>query len=115
MRLIDLDALMQFPIRWNHYDIVNGSEKYIFGVEAVLEYAENLPTVDAEPVRHGEWISEIIKAQDWKGRARDYYQPHSCSICHKPDPCQGVSNYCPNCGAKMDGNEDAKHSNNAPD
>lgn len=41
---------MKFPIRKDHYDRVNGSEEYIFGVEAVLEYAENLPAVDSVEV-----------------------------------------------------------------
>ena len=48
--LISREALMKFPIRKDHYDRVNGSEKFVSGVEAVLEYAENLPAVDAEPV-----------------------------------------------------------------
>lgn len=38
---IDLAELMKFPIRRDHYDKVHGSEEYIFGVEAVLEYAEH--------------------------------------------------------------------------
>ena len=67
----------------------------------------NAPAVDAEVVRHGRWDSEVVKCRDWKGRQRDYFQPHSCSLCHKPDSGQGKSNYCPNCGAKMRGNVDA--------
>lgn len=59
MRIIDADELNKFPIRLNHYDKEHGDEKYVFGVEAVLEYAEYLPTIDAVPVvrcrdcRHG--------------------------------------------------------------
>lgn len=53
-RLIDLDALEKFPIRLNHYDRINGNEQFVFGVETVLEYAENLPTIYAEPVITGE-------------------------------------------------------------
>ena len=50
MRLIDLDELMKFHIRLDHYDKVNGSEEFVFGIETVLEYAEYLPTIDAVPV-----------------------------------------------------------------
>lgn len=50
MRLIDLDALLKFPIRIDHYDKANGNEHFIFGIETVIEYAENLPAVDAMPV-----------------------------------------------------------------
>ena len=48
-RMISLDALMSFPIRQDRYDKEHGNEHYIFGVEAVLEYAQSLPTVDAVP------------------------------------------------------------------
>lgn len=41
---------MQFPIRRDHYDRKNGNKHFINGIESVLEYAENLPAVDAVPV-----------------------------------------------------------------
>lgn len=41
---------MQFPIRRDHYDRKNGNKHFINGIETVLEYAELLPTVDAEVV-----------------------------------------------------------------
>lgn len=51
--------------------------------------------VDAEFVRHGHWI---------EGKSCDYigYPIYECSECG----CsvgEDASNYCPNCGAKMDG------------
>lgn len=47
---IERGALMQFPIRHDHYDRKNGNKHFINGIETVLEYAEQLPTVDAVPV-----------------------------------------------------------------
>lgn len=47
---IERGALMQFPIRRDHYDRKNGNKHFINGIESVLEYAENLPAVDAVPV-----------------------------------------------------------------
>lgn len=47
---IDRDALMQFPIRRDHYDRKNGNKHFINGIESVLEYAESLPTADVAPV-----------------------------------------------------------------
>ena len=47
---IEREELMKFPIRRNHYDKEHGNEDFICGIETVLEYAENLPTVDAVPV-----------------------------------------------------------------
>lgn len=46
-RLIDLDELLKFPIRIDHYDKEHGNEHFVYGVETVLEYAENLPIVDS--------------------------------------------------------------------
>lgn len=47
---IERGAFMQFPIRRDHYDRKNGNKHFINGIETVLEYAEQLPTVDAVPV-----------------------------------------------------------------
>ena len=47
---IERGAFMQFPIRRDHYDGKNGNKHFINGIETVLEYAEQLPTVDAVPV-----------------------------------------------------------------
>lgn len=53
-----------------------------------------MPTVDAEPVRHGKWIP-------WK-----YHDGFRCEICK--EPVYNKYKYCPNCGAKMDGGENGK-------
>lgn len=47
---IERGALMQFPIRRDHYDRKNGNKHFINGIESVLEYAENLPAADVAPV-----------------------------------------------------------------
>lgn len=63
----------------------------------VLDAIEKQKSVDAEPVRHGHWIPKSLRYRDLF--ARDY----RCSECGA-DPI-GTSNYCPNCGAKMDGKD----------
>ena len=50
MRLIDADKLQQFPIRANRCDKEHANKHFLNGGETVLEYAEQLPTVDAEVV-----------------------------------------------------------------
>lgn len=50
MRLIDGDKLQEFPIRANHCDKEHANTHFINGIESVMEYAEQLPTVDAEAV-----------------------------------------------------------------
>lgn len=93
--LISREALMQFPIRRDHYDRKNGSSNFVNGIETVLEYAQNLPAVDAVPVVHGWWINQDST-----------YTRYECSVC-KARNYGGHERFCPNCGAKMDGDEDA--------
>lgn len=50
MRLIDGDKLQELSIRANRCDKEHANEHFINGIETVLEYAEQLPTVDAEVV-----------------------------------------------------------------
>lgn len=59
---IRLSDLQKFPIRIDHYDRVHGDEKYVFGVEAVIEYAENLPRVDLSCLWHDAVIDPPTKA-----------------------------------------------------
>lgn len=55
------------------------------------------PTIDVAPVRHGRWISIPHKLA------------RICSVCNRDEPYKfaninaDVYDYCPNCGAKMDG------------
>lgn len=69
---------------------------YLDGVMAVID---SLPSVDVEPVVHGAWVKEPVEF--WS--VPDY----KCSICgcyaiEDSKGKQSLSNYCPNCGAKMD-------------
>lgn len=90
MRLIDADALMRFPIRLDHYDKENGNEHFVLGVESVLEYAENLPTIEARPVVRGEWLHDSATGIAF------------CSVCNM-DAVEDGTNFCPECGADMRG------------
>lgn len=55
------------------------------------------PTVDAEPVRHGRWAHH-------KGGYSDHYE---CTVCGEGIVLTARFRYCPNCGAKMEGDENA--------
>ena len=59
---------------------------------------DSLPTID--PVKHGEWN----ETGDRGGRN---YACGCCRFTFIVDTCMGepMWNYCPNCGAKMDGGE----------
>lgn len=45
-KYVKIDDIMQYPIRKDHYDRENGDENFIFGIESVMEYIEQLPTVE---------------------------------------------------------------------
>ena len=67
------------------------------GLSEAAEFAKDFPTIDAVEVVHGRWIGE-------KG---GYMWRENCSVCGDPVYNKIKSyNYCPNCGAKMDGGKD---------
>lgn len=63
-------------------------------------WLDDAPTVDAVPVRHGRWET----VEDWDGDER-----YKCSVCGDEwflevgNPEFNNMNYCPKCGARMDG------------
>lgn len=78
-----------------------------FDVSVVLVSDIKLaPTADVEEVKHGEWIPIVIQ--------ESYYDPPYCDTCkcslcgYEIDVSETVYNYCPNCGAKMDGKGDSE-------
>ena len=53
----------------------------------------DVPAANVEPVRHGRWCEP--KGGFWKMA--------KCSLCGEWQPTAGIiPKYCPNCGAKMD-------------
>lgn len=69
-----------------------------FNVAMVFRHIHNAPAADVAPVRHGRWIED-----------HDYLKCPECGVMVKWDFTFfdiGNWNYCPNCGAKMDGGDD---------
>lgn len=91
--LIDRQELLKH--KGNCYD-EEGHLLYAVGTGTILL----MPTVDAEPVKHGHWINHFD----------DLFPEEStqeCSVCHAEQMGTMLNdNYCPNCGAKMDEVED---------
>lgn len=75
------------------------------GAEKALEIIKDMPTVDVKPVKHGLWILKDIWIE--------------CSNCKKTlikDKIEeaavyenGLPEYCPRCGAKMDEKHEGKN------
>lgn len=91
----------------------NPDKEKAFGHDAIKIMSEVhfMPAADVAPVVHGRWIYDE-NATDWG------IGGYICSECKNKNnnlPCNRVktvrmfsgAKYCPNCGAKMDGSEDA--------
>lgn len=76
---------------------------------------KSIPAVDATPVVHGKWLGRRYDFNEYKYVIVPYDvttfdNPDNlfCSVCNTPALSNGAendvpSNYCPYCGAKMDG------------
>ena len=89
MRMIDADRLKAEIMGWCVVtDDLFGMGKY-HEREIVLQAIEESPTIDAVPVVRGEWKKD-----------GEYPWLLNCSGCGYSTECG--TNYCPNCGAKME-------------
>ena len=83
-----VDAVVD--VYYNTTDIDLSGERF---EAAILK----IPAADVAPVLHGQWISVPHKLA------------RICSVCNRDEPYKfadidaDVYDYCPNCGAKMDG------------
>lgn len=104
MKLIDADALINDieELITEYEEAMRDSEEHpekypedyktramnlIAGLIATKVEVDNAPTIDAEPVKHGEWIEGDML---------------ECNQCHhRMIVGGGAYNFCPNCGARM--------------
>lgn len=85
MRLIDWDEVLE----WLHRQ-KETMEQWSMRI-AIENYVDEMPTIEAEPIRHGHWIKEP-----------DYdYQCSECGAYVGGGDIPKVFRYCPNCGSRM--------------
>ena len=79
-RLIDADSIPWFVEGVGEIPVITKEE------------IDQMPTVDAVPVRHGKWLSRE------EGCVYPFWERYTCSACgkHADD-----TDYCPHCGARM--------------
>ena len=72
--------------------IANNALSYEGCVNEIMEFIAKIPSADVAPVRHGRWLAH---------RLDNSYTTWTCSVCGTI----GIEafHYCPNCGAKMQG------------
>ena len=80
-------------------EMLDTSKAFVKGMELVKKAEEETPTADVQEVKHAKNLCE------------DYPSLFECSLCNWCDDdtttgSTSVYNYCPNCGAKMDGGRD---------
>ena len=104
-------------------DLTPKAYAYLRGGEAIIEDLTKFPAADVVEVRHGRWIleahdervnyrwnvtaecSECCDEQKeiWAGFFPDFPPSIAKSVALVSAESVKLSNYCPNCGAKMDG------------
>jgi hypothetical protein len=85
MRLINANKYCEFL---NNYPLKKAQDNVMNCYRDALRYTFECE-VDAVPVRHGHWIDINGDGSLWR-----------CSVCGELQCCE--SNYCGDCGAKMD-------------
>ena len=78
-------------------ELMNDAPEQVgYSREDAVDCIRYIDAVDVVPVRHGYWISKNPHGYEWI---------FVCSNCDYVDgyPFNERPNYCPNCGAKMDG------------
>ena len=106
---IDREAISEEIRKYYYKNPPNFSygEGFDRGLDRAQRAILDAPAADVVPVRHGRWISltecanegvycSICKKKVWKS---DY------ALCSHKSRNKLRSDYCPNCGAKMDGGD----------
>ena len=114
--------LPELPKEYRHYQTDNLDDAYEQGWYDALCCLEHIPSADVSPVVHGRWIleahdervnyrwnvtaecSECCDEQKeiWAGFFPNVPPPIARDIALVSAESVKLSNYCPNCGAKMD-------------
>ena len=88
-RLIDADSVYKWYLEAFKGQIKPNEIR--FSMNDIRDNLENIPTIDAKPVRHGKWIEKSTGGEHF----------YCCSKCGHVE-WDAPNNYCPNCGARMD-------------
>lgn len=89
MRLLREDDVLDIIERVTNEAVEKKWRKYLIQPRIIAEIAALKP-VDAELVKHGKWMGTV------------------CTACGESDSLSFNHNFCPNCGARMDGDENDK-------
>ena len=73
-----------------------------FSISEVHKMIDKIPSADVQPVVHGEWVNIYPLGEDYDHVS---FYTGTCSACGKSSYFFAPlgKNFCPNCGARMDG------------
>ena len=98
-KYIELEAAInEFNYQSQFYDAEWGNKR--FAPDDVETIIRSVPAADVAPVRHGRWIKMTGMMPP------EYHGHYECSLCEwhgKYNIREQDYSYCPNCGAKMEG------------
>ena len=89
------DAIKLLDDLENHIAEEEGWQEKCDGVFQAKELIINMASIEAEPVRHGQWIPAEFE------KSFGLLRGVKCSLCGE-EKVGKIPNYCPNCGAKME-------------
>lgn len=95
-RYINADALRD-TIHAHHYVLCDAFNSTDYGMWTIGIYQaiDEQPTADVQEVKHGHWIT--------RNEGNPFLIYGECSVCEFGQSLSAYLNFCPNCGAKMDG------------
>ena len=107
-RLIDGNKAQKVLLNMAEHLLEAGNPVMAGAVGYAAEMIGNQNAVDAVEVIHGRWIRDQVEVDhpflEFESCWRDV---HQCSSCKEYFDVSDARNYCPNCGAKMDGDGNA--------
>ncbi len=126
--LIDRKALIEDTEATIRFSVGTSPSLEVKGAQKVIERINKAPTVDAVEVVHGHWIYEAHKeyanyrwnvtaqcsecgedkGEIWAGFFPGIPDDIAESVALQSAESVKISNYCPNCGSKMDGERKEK-------
>ncbi len=95
--LEDIERSVVFTVRPDKPSSINAELR---GANKIIDRIRCAPAVDMVEVRHGEWV---VSRTDFGWDGSEFPTHCKCILCGREVPYQYRDNYCPNCGAKMDG------------
>lgn len=80
--------------------VIESGANWYYSYNTLYEEAQNIPSADVSPVKHGKWLYKGYVCGDTA------YQCSACDEIEWRTSCDRLK-YCPFCGAKMDGEDNA--------